>query len=115
MARRVIPKLEKTLALFTPAVQGDQLTLSLKSGAEGTGELLADLAASVNRTSQRRQSANNLKQLGIALHHYHDVHGKFPTAAIYSKEGQPLLSWRVEILPFLGENQLYKQFHRDEP
>ena len=115
MARRVIPKLEKTLALLTPAVQGDQLTLSLKEGAEGTGELLADLAAAVNRTSQRRQLANNLKQLAIALHNYHDANGKFPTAAIYSKEGQPLLSWRVEILPFLDQNQLYKQFHRDEP
>jgi len=115
MARRVIPKLEKTLAVLTPAVQGDQLTLSQKEGAEGIGELLADLAAAVNRTSQRRQTANNLKQLALALHNYHDANGKFPTAAIYSKEGQPLLSWRVEILPFLGENQLYNQFHRDEP
>ena len=115
MARRVIPKLEKTLAVLTPAVQGDQLTLSLKGGDDGTGELLADLAAAVNRTSQRQQSANNLKQLAIALHNYHDVHGKFPTAAIYGKEGQPLLSWRVELLPFLDQNQLYNQFHRDEP
>ena len=38
-----------------------------------------------------------------------------PPAAIYSKDGKPLLSWRVAILPYLGLDNLYKQFHLDEP
>lgn len=32
-----------------------------------------------------------------------------------AKDGQPLLSWRVALLPYLGEQKLYDQFHLDEP
>ncbi|AMV36242.1 sigma-70 family RNA polymerase sigma factor [Planctomyces sp. SH-PL62] len=39
----------------------------------------------------------------------------FPAAAIHGPDGQPLLSWRVAILPFLGEEALYREFHLDEP
>ncbi len=38
-----------------------------------------------------------------------------PAQAIYSKEGKPLLSWRVQVLPYLEEAELYQQFHLDEP
>ncbi len=58
---------------------------------------------------------NNAKQIMIALHNYHDTHGKFPTAAINGKKGKRLLSWRVSILPFIAENALYQQFKFDEP
>src|SRR5947209_10873341 len=65
--------------------------------------------------SKHVRSMNNLKWIGLALHNYHDTHGSFPSPAIYSKEGQPLLSWRVSILPFLDENELYSEFRLDEP
>src|SRR5207248_1536085 len=58
---------------------------------------------------------NNLKQIVLALHYYHDSHSKFPAQANYGSQGKPLLSWRVHILPFLGEEKLYKEFHLDEP
>jgi hypothetical protein len=38
-----------------------------------------------------------------------------PTAAIYSKDGRPLLSWRVAILPYIEQDDLYRQFRLDEP
>jgi hypothetical protein len=60
------------------------------------------------------KSQNNLKQIGLAIHSYHDVHGKFP-ADITDKDGKPLLSWRVAILPYLEQDNLYKQFKLDEP
>jgi RNA polymerase sigma factor (sigma-70 family) len=63
----------------------------------------------------RRQSVNNLKQIALAMHNHHDVYGFFPASAIYNKEGKPLLSWRVALLPFLEEDNLFKQFHLDEP
>jgi hypothetical protein len=63
----------------------------------------------------REQSQNNLKQLGIALHNFHDAYGQLPGPAILSKEGKPLLSWRVAILPFLEQEALYKKFKLDEP
>jgi hypothetical protein len=63
----------------------------------------------------RAQSQNNLKQIGIAMHNYHDVHGTFPPAAICDKKGKKLLSWRVAILPYIEQENLYKQFKLDEP
>src|SRR5947208_12647542 len=61
------------------------------------------------------RSQNNLKQIAIAMHIYHDQHQGLPTAAIYSADGKPLLSWRVLLLPYLEQDALYKQFHLDEP
>src|SRR5262249_46508298 len=63
----------------------------------------------------RRQSINNLKEIALAMHNRHDTYGFLPASAIYSKNGKPLLSWRVELLPFLDQQELYRQFHLDEP
>lgn len=61
------------------------------------------------------QCINNLKQIGLALHNYHDAYGSFPPAYITDEQGTPLYSWRVLILPYLEESNLYDQFHLDEP
>ncbi len=45
---------------------------------------------------------------------YQHRHGTLPPAAIYSKDGQPVISWRVLLLPELGKAELYQQFHLDE-
>src|SRR5438270_36078 len=47
-------------------------------------------------------------QIAIAMHAYHDIVGHFPSAAICSRDGTPLLSWRVEILPYLVDKERYK-------
>jgi hypothetical protein len=69
----------------------------------------------VRESAARAQSQNNLKQIGIAMHNYHSSFSGLPPGAIYSKEGKPLLSWRVAILPYIEELNLYNQFHLDEP
>ncbi|HMC89933.1 MAG TPA: DUF1559 domain-containing protein, partial [Gemmataceae bacterium] len=66
-------------------------------------------------TAADTKCANNLKQLGLALHNYHDTYGRFPAVANFDKDGKPLLSWRVHLLPFLDEGQLYREFHLNEP
>jgi len=53
--------------------------------------------------------------IGLAFHNYADYNKCFPSAAIQGKDGQPLLSWRVALLPFLEESELYSQFRLDEP
>jgi RNA polymerase sigma factor (sigma-70 family) len=63
----------------------------------------------------RRQSMDNLKSLTLAMHNYHDMNGQFPPAAVYSKDGKPLLSWRVLLLPYLDQRDLFAQFKLDEP
>ena len=57
---------------------------------------------------------NNMNQISLAMFKYEQIHRSFPPAAI-EKDGKPLLSWRVAILPYLEEDALYKQFHLDEP
>jgi hypothetical protein len=61
------------------------------------------------------RGTSNLRDIAVAMHGYHDNHGKFPAAYTVNKQGQPLLSWRVQLLPLLGQGELYKQFHLDEP
>jgi len=46
--------------------------------------------------------------------HHETIHGLLP-AAITAADGRPLLSWRVAILPYLGEEELYEAFRLDEP
>jgi hypothetical protein len=46
---------------------------------------------------------------------YHDTHGRLPPAVVYGEDGKPLYSWRVAILPFLEQVELYEQFRLDEP
>jgi hypothetical protein len=58
---------------------------------------------------------DNLLKIGLALHNHHDTVGSFPKAAISDSQGQPGLSWRVAILPFLGQQALYGRFKLDEP
>jgi hypothetical protein len=64
--------------------------------------------------AQQKTSVENLKQIGLAMHNYHDVNGTFPTNS-KTKDGKPGLSWRVSLLPFLEEGELYKQFKLNEP
>jgi hypothetical protein len=48
------------------------------------------------------------------LHSYFDEHGHFPRD-VAGKDGKPLLSWRVVILPYLDQEYFYSQFRLDEP
>lgn len=63
----------------------------------------------------RVQTRNNLKAIAFAMHNYNDTMGSFPPAATFGKDGKPLLSWRVLILPYIDQQELYKEFHLDEP
>jgi hypothetical protein len=60
-------------------------------------------------------SAYNLKQIGWAVKNYHEGYGRLPPAALKRKDGQPLLSWRVLILPYLEQDALFREFRLDEP
>jgi hypothetical protein len=57
---------------------------------------------------------NNVKQIGLAMHNYESAIGHFPSNS-YDKDGRPLLSWRVHILPYIEQAAVYQQFKLDEP
>jgi prepilin-type processing-associated H-X9-DG protein len=51
----------------------------------------------------------------VAFHEYHNKHEHFPAPWLAGRDGKPLLSWRVALLPYLGYKSLYARFHLDEP
>jgi hypothetical protein len=61
-----------------------------------------------------KTATNNLKQIALAFHNYHDAFNYLP-GDILDKDGKPLLSWRVAILPYIEQGELYNQFKMDEP
>ncbi len=75
--------------------------------------LLLPAVQAAREAARRMQSSNNLKQIVLAVHNYHEVYRRLP--ANIEKDGKPLLSWRVQILPFIEKGQLYEQFKLDEP
>jgi hypothetical protein len=122
------PQARKLLQLFRRAEAGLQDTRARQEGAEvlvrsrmkgGVADAalaVDELAVKVREGRERTDSACNLKQLALALHNYAGANGsRFPVHAVYSPAGKPLLSWRVLLLPYLDQNDLYKEFHLDEP
>ena len=91
----------------------------LGGGKQGTlgiaAALLVPAVQKVREAAARTQNLNNLKQMALAMHIYHDSNRKFPAAAICDPSGEPLLSWRVAILPYIEGQALYKQFKLNEP
>jgi prepilin-type processing-associated H-X9-DG protein len=83
--------------------------------ASSLSTMLAHAAGLMKTTSNRTRSQNNMKQIGLAFHNYNDTYAMLPAQAICDQNGKPLLSWRVAILPFIEQDQLYKQFKLDEP
>ena len=78
--------------------------------------LLPGLDGRGHRTATRRSICkNNLKQIGLALHNYHEWYDCFPPAYIAGPDGTPWHSWRVLLLPFLDQQPLYNQYRFDEP
>jgi prepilin-type processing-associated H-X9-DG protein len=62
----------------------------------------------------RRQCSNHIKQIVLAFHHYKNEHGHFPPAYTVDEKDKPLHSWRVLILPYLEQNDLYEKIRLDE-
>jgi hypothetical protein len=62
-----------------------------------------------------RETNSSLRQIGLAIHKYVEKAGHLPPRASVDSDGKELLSWRVHLLPFLGEQALYAKFNLAEP
>ncbi|MEZ5941726.1 MAG: DUF1559 domain-containing protein [Planctomycetaceae bacterium] len=69
---------------------------------------LALSANSQPHGAKLNQCKNNLKQIGLALHNYHDSYESLPAQL----EGDPPVSWRVAVLPYLDHAPLYNEYVR---
>lgn len=102
--REQIERREKRLAQASLATQKMQAFLTP----------VAKAVEKMDNAVSRVQASKQMKEVMVAMHNHHQVHGSFPND-VQSEDGTPLLSWRVRILPYLGEAELYERFHLDEP
>ncbi|MFK7766145.1 MAG: DUF1559 domain-containing protein [Mariniblastus sp.] len=69
----------------------------------------------VRGAARRVTSMNNLRQCALAAHNFESAYMSFPAAYSVDDKGKKLLSWRVHILPFIEQNELYEKFNLKEP
>ncbi len=82
--------------------------------------LLLPAVQAAREAARRMSCSNNMKQLGLALHNYHDTHGKFPPGVIWGPGKAPYTqpyhhTWNVMILPFMEQQPLYDSVNLDLP
>src|SRR4051794_16882060 len=71
---------------------------------------LASTRGDARGAARRMQCQNNLKQLALAIHLYHDDLGCFPPPYIADSRGNPMHSWRVLLLPYMEQQALYNRY-----
>jgi len=77
--------------------------------------LLLPAVQGAREAARRSQCGSQLKQIGLALHNYHETYGAFPPAYVADETGKPMHSWRVLLLPYLENNQMYEAYDFDKP
>jgi uncharacterized protein DUF1559 len=136
MSGQMAPELIKEFGVVMPAIKeahralkaakvevsGSDLTVAGTYKADfDIGAMVAEAVKKFRGTAEKMTASNNLLQIGLALHNHHDAIGRLPIHAVGPKgmllknaNDKPLLSWRVAILPYIEQGNLYKQFNLDE-
>ena len=118
MALQMADLVDRLIDRVETNTKDTDVTASTSLDRQATAQLIAGLLPAVTaaRTAARRaQSMNNLKQLALAMHNYHDVHGRFPPASVIGPDGETPHSWRVAVLPYLEAKDLYDEYRLNEP
>jgi hypothetical protein len=76
--------------------------------------LMLPAIQAAREAARRTQCVNNLRQISVAVQSYQNEHGAFPPAYVADKNGKPMHSWRVLLLPYIDPN-LYSQYKMEEP
>lgn len=77
--------------------------------------LLLPAVQTAREAARRMQCGNNLKQIALAMHNYHDAYGSFPPAYTVDEAGNKLHSWRTLLLPYMDQAAIYDQIDLDQP
>ncbi len=80
------------------------------------GKAVAALPKSLAQTRGNVQAMNNLKQLALGMHNMHDSYGQFPgDVGFWAGQKNPPLSWRVSMLPFIEQENIYRKLDPSKP
>lgn len=101
--------------IFTFAVRLNKAKILQQMGMQGLLEDDQIKGADQQAIAETRRMMDSFGKLWLAVHNYNDKNKHFPQAALVDSNGRALLSWRVQLLPFLDEQDLYEQFRLDEP
>lgn len=77
--------------------------------------LLVPAVYQAREAASRTMSRNNLKQLGLALHNYHETAGCLPPGAVVDDSGRGHFGWSTYLLPWIDANPLYGMLWTDYP
>jgi prepilin-type N-terminal cleavage/methylation domain-containing protein/prepilin-type processing-associated H-X9-DG protein len=80
--------------------------------------LLLPAVQKIREAANRMKCANNLKQIGLGLHNHHDTFGSLPSGHVellVNGNYQYFTSWGIELLPFVEQQNLYKQYNNTIP
>lgn len=107
----------KTAEGFVLKASGKEVTHTSDNPRQisATMKCVGQLLSPARSSAQQTQEINSLKQIGLAMHNFYDAYGHFPPQSLSSEDGKKLLSWRVLILPYLDQAELYEKFRLDEP
>ncbi|MDR2705489.1 MAG: DUF1559 domain-containing protein [Planctomycetaceae bacterium] len=106
--------------LFPPPNDGKMI---IRYQSTDSADDMKKLLVSINnivkhlRTDQMVQQENcvkNIRNIILAMHNYYDRNKSLPPAYTLNKDGKPLQSWRVLLLPYLEHAALYEQIRLDE-
>lgn len=116
--KQIPPELAKLLVNWLkPTVEGSQVRIRVEGFQKTKANLalLGFFASLVEDQARRQSNMNRFKQIMLGLHNYYDVYKSFAPADKHrDDEGKQRLSWRVHILPFVEQQELYSQFRLDE-
>ncbi|MEL7264166.1 MAG: DUF1559 domain-containing protein, partial [Planctomycetota bacterium] len=124
MSQDVVDVTRQMVADLPMRVEGSRLTMSI-SPADLTQQQAAMLRSTLEKARGRVrtvQTLNSVRQILLGMHNHHSAFGYFPpwrqgagNATQIDQRANKGLSWRVYLLPFMEQIELYQQFHLDEP
>lgn len=94
---QIVPFAMVAAILVTLLTLGIPFVLSQREAARGT------------------QWRNNLKQIGLAMHNYHDTFNMFPPGGIFREDGTPMHGWMWSIMPYVESNAFFSSIDSNTP
>ena len=104
-----------TVLLFITGLRRLGELMVIATALVGLAALVVPAIPRAQQAARRSVCQGYLKQIVVALHYYHEIHGCFPPAVVRDESGRPLHSWRVLLLPYMEQQSLYASYRFDEP